>query len=353
MNVAEIINTALLDIARSEEKSFFLAQGVTDPNAVFGTLRDLDKVLPNERLIEMPVAEACGVGAAIGAALNGFRPIISLHRVEFLLPALEQLFNNAAKANFISGGKYHAPILIRAVIGRGWGQGPCHSQGFESMFASVPGLKVVCPSVPQTAYSMIMNAFYDNAPVVCLENRWVHYAESEGNVCKKSSELTGPIKLSNGDALTLVTYGYMTLESMVVVNEFRKFGVGIELIDLQSIRPLQLDLVFESIKKTGRVLVVDQGHKTMGVGGEVLAQIAEKCLPDLEVGARRLGLPDIPSPSSVSLASSYYISTPQILDECIALLPHFQDVVAIREKINELRANSPKDQPNEAFKGPF
>ena len=145
MFVGKIINQALLDIAAEQKNSVFFAQGISDPNGVFGTLNGLGQVVESARLIEMPVAETGGIGTAIGLAIYGKRPVVSFHRVEFLFVALEQVFNNAAKAHFISGGSYSAPILIRVVVGRGWGQGPSHSQSIESVFSAIPGLKVVCP----------------------------------------------------------------------------------------------------------------------------------------------------------------------------------------------------------------
>ena len=128
----------------------FFGEGILDPSAIYGTTKDLNKFIDSKRIIEMPLSENSLTGVAIGAAMMGKRPILSFHRVEFALLAIEQIFNNAAKANFLSGGSYSTPLLVRAIIGRGWGQGPSHSQGFESVFASVPGLKVVCPSVAET-----------------------------------------------------------------------------------------------------------------------------------------------------------------------------------------------------------
>lgn len=353
LNVSEIINKALCDIAEFDDRSFFVAQGVTDPNAVFGTLKGLKDIVSSHRLIEMPVAEANGVGSAIGAAINGLRPVVSLHRVEFLLPAIEQVVNNAAKANFISGGQYSAPILIRAIIGRGWGQGPSHSQGFESFFASIPGLKVVCPSIPSTAYNMIVESFYDDAPTVCLEHRWVHYAEGKFDENSKKRQKIKPVIVSGGSHMTIVTYGHMTFECLLVVNELKKHDINVELIDLQMLRPLSLEKIFDSVRKTGRVVVVDQGMKTLGIAAEVACQVIENCYSDLETPPLRLGLPNIPSPSSASLAKEFYVSSLQILDACISVLPPFAGSNHIRSKVEAIHQKTIADVPNAKFKGPF
>lgn len=353
MNVSEIINAALLNIAQSSELSIFLAQGIQDPNGVFGTLNNLKDVISDDRLIEMPVAEACGIGSAVGAAINGLRPIVSFHRVEFVLPALEQILNNAAKANFISGGAYSAPLLIRAVIGRGWGQGPCHSQSFENIFAATPGLKVIFPSLPRTAYKMIQSAYYDDAPTMCLEHRWVHFAEGEyDDKIDKNYEIQ-PISVAEGDALTIVTYSYMTFEALMVVDYFRKNGIKVDLIDLQSIRPLKLERVFDSVKKTGRVLIVDQGHMHFGVSGEIYSQIIEQCFNDLEIAPIRIGLPDLPSPSSLELIKDYYVTAIDIAEAAVKLLPKNIILGDALESIIAARNANQLDVPNEKFRGPF
>ena len=350
MNTANIINQALKDIGKEDPNSFFLAQGVSDPTAVFGTLTGLAEVVDKNRLIEMPVAENAAIGVAIGAAMSGMRPVVSVHRVEFLLLALEQLFNNAAKANFISGGSSSVPLLIRAIIGRGWGQGPSHSQGFESVFASVPGLKVVCPSMPSQAYNLIKKSYLDDAPVVCLEHRWVHYAEGAIGGEVYSIE---PVKLRFGDKLTLVSFGYLSLESLLVVDEYKKLGIEIELIDLQMIRPLKLDIVFESIKKTGHLMVVDQGPKFLGIGAEIVSQVVENMMDYLEKPPVRLGLPSLPSPSSRWLVGEYYCTSVDIalkVGEILQLKEISADAIAAVERI---RNENPVDVPNQYFKGPF
>lgn len=354
MFVGKIINQALLDIAAEQKNSVFFAQGISDPNGVFGTLNGLGQVVEAARLIEMPVAETGGIGTAIGLAIYGKRPVVSFHRVEFLFVALEQVFNNAAKAHFISGGSYSAPILIRLVVGRGWGQGPSHSQSIESVFSAIPGLKVVCPSLPSNAYDVIRNSFDDDAPVICIEHRWTHYAESQlPNLCERNDKFLGSKLVHAGGDATLVTYGFSVIECNLVVLEFAKHGISIDLIDLQVLRPLDLGPIYKSVAKTGKLIFVDQGHKTLGIGSEVVSRVTEHCFDNLKSKPIRLGLPDLPSPSSVALASDFYVSLPDI-SETIA------DVLSINENIKnsvlQALASSPDrqaDVPNDKFKGPF
>tara|TARA_Y100000588_G_C14132062_1_gene872093 strand:- start:144 stop:1208 length:1065 start_codon:yes stop_codon:yes gene_type:complete len=354
MNTAGIINQALIDIGKEDQDSLFFAQGVTDPSAVFGTLADLSKVVPRSRLIEMPVAENAAIGIAIGAAISGKRPIVSLHRVEFLLLALEQIFNNAAKANFLSGGSYSTPLLVRAIIGRGWGQGPSHSQGFESVFASVPGLKVVCPSVAETAYELVWRCYEDDAPVIFLEHRWVHYANGTLNRRRSSNGEILPIKLSKGNQLTLVSYGYLSLECLLVVEELSRIGVEVDLIDLQVLRPLKMDLILESVETTGHLLVVDQGYKSFGIGAEIISQVTEQAFEKLKTRPQRIGQPNLPAPSSIALAKDYYCTSVDIAEIAASML-ELKGALA-RELISNVKAirnANPFDVPNEYFKGPF
>ena len=353
MNIGEIINKALLDIAIEDPRSIFMAQGINDPSPVFGTLNNLRDHIPDSRLIEMPVAENGGIGVAVGAAMSGLRPIVSVHRVEFLLLALEQLFNNAAKANFLSGGAYSVPILVRAIIGRGWGQGPSHSQGFEGVFASIPGLKVICPSIPETAYDLVRNAYIDNAPVICLEHRWSHYSIGDIKKSKSFDQKVGPVLISQGGDLTIVSYGFLSLECILVVNEFKKIGIEIELIDLQMIRPLELGSVFESVMKTRNLLVVDQGYKHLGLGAEIVSQVVENNIGVLQKAPVRLGLPNLPSPSSISLAKDYYCTSIDIANAAADILEISDKRITVLESIENIRNATPFDIPNQYFKGPF
>ena len=155
ITTGDAIREGLAEAGKKDKNVLLFAEGIDDPSSVFGTTKDLKQVYGEDRIIEMPVSENGLCGVAIGAALMGKRPVISFHRVEFALLALEQIMNNAAKAHYISNGKHRVPLVIRAIIGRGWGQGPEHSQSLEILFASIPGLKVIMPTFPNDAKGMI------------------------------------------------------------------------------------------------------------------------------------------------------------------------------------------------------
>ena len=200
---------------------------------------------------------------------------------------------------------------------------------------------------------MIVESFNDDAPTVCLEHRWVHYAEGTFDENSKKRQKIKPVIVSGGNDMTIVTYGHMTFECLLVVNELKKHDVNVELIDLQILRPLSLEKIFDSVRKTGRVVVVDQGMKTLGIAAEVACQIFENCYSDLETPPVRLGLPNIPSPSSASLAKEFYVSSLQILDACISVLPPFAGSNHIRNEVEAIHQKTIADVPNAKFKGPF
>ena len=214
ISTGDAIREGLIEIAQQDSSVIFFAEGVDDPSSVYGTLKGLKDFISPDRIIEMPVAESGLTGIAIGAAMMGKRPVLSFHRVEFALLAMEQIVNNAAKSHYISRGQHNVPIVIRLIIGRGWGQGPEHSQSLESLFASIPGLKVLMPTYPKDAKGMIIAAVKDNNPVIVIEHRWCHYVQGNVPLGLYTEPLDGPRKLLKGKDLTLVSSSSMTLEAM-------------------------------------------------------------------------------------------------------------------------------------------
>lgn len=192
LSTAGAIREGLLQAAERDENVIFMAEGVKEPTGFFGTLSGFGEVLEPSRLIEMPIAENGLIGIAVGAAMSGKKVVISLQRVEFAMLALEQIFNNAAKSHYVSNGAHSVPIVLRLVVGRGWGQGPEHSQSLESMFSMFPGLKVVMPVFPGTAKGLTIGAINDPNPVIMIEHRWCHYVQGKVGDDYFSIPLAGP-----------------------------------------------------------------------------------------------------------------------------------------------------------------
>ena len=349
---SEAINQAMILEAKRDRDVIFFAQGLTDPTAVFGTLKDLTKNISENRLIEMPTSENGSLGIAIGAAISGIKPIVSFHRVEFALLALEQIINNAAKTSFLSEGKLKVPLVIRLIVGRGWGQGPNHSQSLETIFSQIPGLKVIAPTFPKDAKGMFVSAIRDNNPVIIIEHRWCHYLKDNVKASNYLNPLIGSKVVKRGQHFTVVCVSYMVIEALIAANYLSKIGIFIEVIDLRVLRPLKIDKIFNSIKKTKYLMTVDLGWTSFGVGAEILASIFCKENINLKKPPIRLGMADKPTPSSRGLVKDHYPNSEKIIIEIGKTLNINKS--KINKVLNLLKENlSPIDVPNNIFKGPF
>jgi len=351
---AAAILEASAQCLRADPRVYVMGEGVADPKGIFGTTLGLIEEFGPSRIIEMPVAENGLTGIAIGSALMGQRPLMVHQRVDFALLALEQLFNNAAKTHFVTNGRHKVPLTVRMIIGRGWGQGPEHSQAMDAVFAHIPGLKVVMPATAYDAKGLLTAAIRDDNPVMILEHRWMHYAT--GHVPEEPYEvaLSGQGHLRNGDDVTIVTSSFATLEALDACDAMRTEGVRADLFDLRVLRPLELSSIFQSVKRTGRVIIVDTGWKMFGVGAEVSAQIVEHCFSSLKAAPIRLGLPDYPTPSSRGLVGEYYPNGLNLVEAVMSLLPDRGDqLLGVGAAMSQIRSNVPIDVPHPAFRGPF
>ena len=214
---------------------------------MWGTLKGIDNKFGEDRVIEMPIAENGAVGIAIGAAIAGQRPIISFHRVEFALLAFEQIVNNAAKTSYISNGQHKVPLVIRMVIGRGWGQGPEHSQSLEPLFAYFPGLKVVMPAFAGDAKGMLIAAIEDDNPVIFIEHRFLHYSTGHVPEGYYKNALDGPRVVREGKDITIVATSHGVLEAMRAADVLHKIGCSAEVIDMRVLRPLNVAPIVASV----------------------------------------------------------------------------------------------------------
>jgi pyruvate dehydrogenase E1 component beta subunit len=343
------------DIAMAADPSVIvMGEGVADPKAIFGTTANLLDKYGSERVVELPLAENGFTGIAIGAAINGLRPIIVHQRVEFCLLAMEQLVNNAAKMHYVSNGAHRVPLVVRMIVGRGWGQGPAHSQSLEVLFAHIPGLKVVMPASAQDAKGMLLAAIADDSPVVFIEHRWMHYVKGHVPAGNVPIALDGPARLHKGDAVTVVSNSYLTLETIQAVEALSAAGVQVDHFDLRVIRPLNMEPIIESVRKTGRLVTVDTGFTTYGVGAEIVSRVMEQCCLQMKAAPRRLGLPEHPTPSSRSLAATFYPRSPEIaiaIAETVGL--DAGSIAGLREQLTAGRESVPLDIPHPSFQGPF
>lgn len=341
----EAILEATDQLLEENKNIIVMGLGVTDPLGVFGTTKGLSEKYPNQ-VIETPTAENATMGVAIGSSLVGMRPIVTHQRVEFALLAIEQITNQAAKWHYMTGGAMCVPIVIRLIIGRGWGQGPQHSQSLDPWFAHIPGLKVVAPATPNDAKGLLVAAVRDNNPVVILEHRWLH--NTVGNV--RSELFETKIGKANivrrGGDLTLVTYSYMLTEALNVADILSRNGVSLEVIDLRSHRPLDIETVFQSVKKTGHLITLDNGWTNFGIGSEVISSIVRRDINIFKSNPSQIGIKDVPIPSTRALANLVYPSQIEIINAIEKQL---------KCKLDNIKKTLPdvKDIPNKLFSGPF
>lgn len=354
INAAEAVREAMDQALEHWPEAYVIGEGVTDPKAIFGTTSGLLAKYSAARVIEMPVAENGLTGVAIGSALLGRRPILIHQRVDFALLSVEQLFNNAAKTHYVTDGKHSVPMVVRLIVGRGWGQGPQHSQSLESVFAHIPGLKVVFPAVPSDFKGLLLGAVADGNPVLFIEHRWLHYVTGDVQPEYQALPLDGPRVVRSGRDVTIVASSYMVLEARRAADRLAEIGCECEIIDLRVVRPLNLAPILESVRRTGRLVTVDTGWKMFGVGAEIIAGVCERAFAALRARPARVGLPDHPTPSTPSLATAFYPGSREVA-EAVATVTALSDEKAkgVLARLAAERAALPIDQPDPAFRGPF
>ena len=349
----EAILEATSQLLTDDPDVYVMGLGVPDPKGIFGTTLGLQETFGNKRVMDMPTAENGMTGIAIGSALTGMRPIMTHQRLDFFLLALDQLINNGAKWHYMFGGKLHVPLVIRLIIGRGWGQGPQHSQSLHSLFTHIPGLKVVAPSCPEDAKGLLIAASRDNNPVIYLEHRWLHGTYGPTSQRLYETPIGKARIIHPGTDLTIVASSHMTLEARRATALLEQEGVSAEIIDLRTLKPLDENTIIQSIRKTGRLLVLDGDWKTCGFAGEILALSAEKAFHDLKAPPVRLTYPDRYSPTSWSLANHFYPTAQVIAMEAFQLMRFTLKAQKLIEELMETRKSLPLDVPDSTFTGPF
>jgi acetoin:2,6-dichlorophenolindophenol oxidoreductase subunit beta len=344
----EAINEALSLAMELDESVICYGLGVPDPKGVFGTTLGLQEKFGDKRVFDMPTAENAMTGVAIGASLYGIRSVITHQRLDFFLLAMDQLVNNAAKWHYMFGGQNSVPITIRLIIGRGWGQGPTHSQNLQSIFAHIPGLKVVMPTTSADAKGLLLESIFDDNPVLFLEHRWLH--NLEGNV--PEGDYRVPIGkaqlLKEGSDVTIVSLSYMSIEALHAVEVLEKKGISCDLIDLRTVKPIDFDLIYKSVKKTGLLVALDTGVGTNSIASEIVARVSMNLFDNLKKAPVRIALPDFPTPTSRVLTKGFYKRAEDIIDSISNMLG--KNLVGA-ELID--RGKVPSDVPGDWFKGPF
>lgn len=323
--------------------------GVPGPTGVFGTTSGLQQKYGGARVFDMPSSENGMTGVALGAATRGKRPIMVHMRMDFAVLSLEPIVNQAAKWHYMYGGRMKAPMVIRMIVGRGWGQGPQHSQSLQAWFAHIPGLKVVMPARPYDMKGMLLAAVQDDAPVIIVEHRWLYGLSGPVPEAPYTAPLDGAAIVREGTDVTIAACSYMTIEAMRAADTLADLGVSAEVIDLRSVAPLDTDTLVTSVAKTGRLVAADTGHAECGVSAEVIAAVTQAGFHHLKAAPIRVALPPIPSPTTPALADLYFPESRQIAEQALATLGSSDPV----PETSLPDGKRWRDTPDPTFTGPY
>ena len=319
ITMREAISQAMWEEMERDPNVFILGEEVGVWGGSYAVTKGFYDHFGGERVRDTPIAEAAIIGAAIGSAMTGLRPIAELMTINFAFAAMDHIVNEAAKLHYMFGGQFVLPMVIRAVTGGGRQLGATHSQTPDVIFAHFPGLKVVAPGTPEDAKGLLKAAIRSNDPVLFLEHATLY--QTRGEV--PDGDYVIPIGKSKvqrpGKDVTIVTYSKGLEISMKAADELSKAGVEVEIVDLRSLRPLDMDPVIESFKKTNRAVVVEEGWKSFGVGAEVSARIYEQAFDYVDAPIRRVAQKEVPLPYNRTLEQS--------------ALPQVQDVVAAVKEV--------------------
>ena len=310
---SEAVREALDQALEMDPSVFVMGQGTDDPSGMFGTTLGLHTKHGRHRVFDTPLSETALMGVANGAALGGLRPVYLHNRPDFLYLAMDQLVNHAAKWSYMFGGKVKVPVVVWACIGRGWGSAAQHSQAPHGMFMHVPGLKLVMPATSFDAKGLMLSAIADDNPVLIIEHRF--------NLRLQGPVPHGPYRVPigkgvlrrRGTDITIIAVSYMVTEAYEAADELARQGIEAEVIDLRTLRPLDEELILDSVKKTGRVVVADPGWKTCGVTAEIAALVADQGFAYLKAPVRRVACPDLPTPAGFTLERAFYVGATDIV----------------------------------------
>ena len=307
------INEALHQMMSRDESVFLIGQGVKSPWYVGNTARGLLERFGSERVIDTPVSENAVTGAAVGAAIVGMRPVVVHPRMDFMMYAMDPIINEAANWHYMNGGRSTTPVVIWGIINRGGEQAAQHSQAIHALFAHIPGLKVVMPATPYDAKGLMISAIKDENPVVYIDDRWLH--NLDGDVPEEMYEVPigKAILRRKGDDVTVAAISYMVHNAIQAASELPKEGIEVEVLDIRTVKPLDKELLLESVRKTGRLVVADGGWKTCGVAAEMSCMVFEGAFDAMKSPPIRVTLPDVPAPASRTLEAAYYPTINNIL----------------------------------------
>jgi pyruvate/2-oxoglutarate/acetoin dehydrogenase E1 component len=316
----EALNRALLEEMVRDPLVFCMGVGIAERGGSYQVTKGLLNKFGPERVIDTPIAEASFTGCGVGAALVGTRPVVEILFIDFTALVLDQIINQAAKYEFMSGGQGNVPMVLRTQGGAGNGLAAQHSQSLEALFYHIPGLKVVMPSTPKDALGLLKSAIRDDGPVIFIEHKLLYM--SKGSV--PDEEYCVPIGKADikkaGEHLTLVTYSHMTLKCLEAAALMEEEGISVEVVDLRTLTPLDKETVLDSARKTGRVIIVHEACKRGGIGGDIAAMIMEEAYDDLDGPVMRIAGKNTPIPYNIGIEKASVPSVEEIVEGILEIV---------------------------------
>lgn len=301
MTLAAALNETLQDEMVKDPSIIVMGEDIGIHGGIFTVTKGLRDRFGEKRVKDTPISEAAIVGTGLGAALTGLKPIVEIMYIDFTGVCMDQILNQVAKIHYMTGGKAKVPLVIRTQCGAGTGEAAQHSQCWETIFCHVPGLKVVTPSTPYNARGLLRASIADDNPVMFIEHKLIYYREGE----VPEEEYIVPlgkadIKRSGSD-ITVVTYSNMVHEALDAADTLSGKGIDVEVVDLQTLVPMDIGTVLNSVKKTGKLIVVHEAYENFGVGAEVCRQVVEKMFDSLDTPVKVIGAKRAPIPYNIGL----------------------------------------------------
>ena len=319
LSYAQAIRQVITEEMRRDERVFVMGEDVEKLGGVFGTTRDLYKEFGTDRIRNTPISESAIVGAALGAACAGMRPVAELMYWDFAFVAADQIFNQMAKTRYVFGGNAKIPMVLRSQQGTGRGNAATHSQSLESIFMHIPGLKVACPSTPAEAAGLLRTAIRDDNPVCFFEHKALYITKGE---VPDDPEFMIPFGKADvkreGTDVTIVANLLYVSRALEAADELAKDGISAEVIDPRTLVPFDYDTIADSVKKTGRLVVVHEAHQTNGWGAQVVSQVGQMVFPYLDAAPVHIGAKACPLPFNPGLEAAVIPSVKEIVDACKA-----------------------------------
>jgi pyruvate dehydrogenase E1 component beta subunit len=315
MTGQQAISAALFEAMEKDPKVLVFGEDVADREGggVMGTTRGLSTKFGDLRVRSTPIAEQSIIGAAIGAAMAGYKPVAEIMLMNFITVAMDMIVNHAAKLRFMSGGQSQVPLVIRTLTGAGWQTAGQHSDHYEGWFAHTAGIKVVCPSSPADYKGLLLSAIQDPDPVLFIENSRTLFVPGEVPVNQGPIPLGKARIVQEGKDVTLITYASMTATCQQAAAELAQAGISAEIVDLRTISPWDKDAVLASVEKTGRAVVVHEAVRHFGPGGEIAATIQEELFGKLKAPVKRLGGPYCAVPFAKVLEDAFLVQPADVV----------------------------------------